>query len=87
MRMQIMDEVEAKKMLTKKRGTYQEIYDAVETLEPGKAIVLELESDKAAMRTASALSSARCYKNRKRKSVLENCYITKSGSIIVIGKN
>lgn len=87
MRIQIMDEIEARKMLPIKRSTYQEIYDAVEALEPGKAIVLEFDSDKVATRTASALSSARCYKSKGGKSVLENCYITKSGSIIVIGKN
>lgn len=87
MNIRIMDEVEAKKMLPVRKRNYQEIYDAVETLEPGKAIVLELEDDKTASRIASALSSARCYKGRNGKSVLTNCYITKSGGIIVIGKN
>ena len=71
---------EIKKRVSRK---YDEVYSAIENLEKGKCVVLEFDTNNEAKNVSGALSNAR-YRGSKR---MANCYITKSGNIVIVGKN
>lgn len=90
MNIKVMDAGEAMTLLRKKPyriSEYQEIYDAVDTLEKGKAIVIEFDDVKKATMCASTLSSHVNADNKLKRGRFYGCYYSKTGSIIVIGKN
>ena len=90
MNIKVMDAGEAMTLLRQKpyiRSAYQEIYSAVDTLEKGKAIVIEFDDVKKATMCASALSAHVNKDNKLKRGRFCGCYYSKSGSIIVIGKN
>ena len=68
------------------RGAYGEIYEAIDGLESGKALVVEFEDTKKAAMFASAISTHIMY-DKKHDGRLKDCYYTKSRENVIIGKN
>lgn len=90
MNIKVMDAGEAMTLLRQKpyiRSIYQEVYNAVDSLEKGKAIVIEFDDVKKATMCASTLSTHVNKDNKLKRGRFCGCYYSKSGSIIVIGKN
>lgn len=90
MNIKVMDAGEAMELLRRKpynHGVYAEVYSAVDTLEKGKAIVIEMEDAKRAAACAQAISFHVVHDNKVKRGRFYGCYYSKSGTIIVIGKN
>ena len=90
MNIKVMDAGDAMQYLVRKpyqRSMYQEIYAAVEKLGKGQALVIDMGDSKKATKCASTLSGHVISDNKKGTGLFSGCYYSKSGSIIVIGKN
>jgi len=67
-------------------SVYDEIYETIDGLEPGKALVVDWEDPKKAMLFAGAMSNHILY-DKKHDGRFKNCYYTKSGNYVIVGKN
>ena len=90
MKMQIVSGSEVAKIIGRNRvvrSVYNEIYQKVDALEKGQALVVDYEDEKKATMLASALSAHVCHDNKNGYGRFVGCYYTKARNIVVIGKN
>lgn len=90
MKMQVVSGSDVAKILGRTRlfkSVYDEIYQKVDDLEKGQALVVEYDDDKKAKMFASTLSSHVCHDNKVGYGRFVGCYYTKARNIVVIGKN
>lgn len=84
MKITILSEQDALSKIKKVgRRKYVEVYSVIENLEKGKCAVFEFDEEHEAKKVSYALFNAR-YRRDKRTV---NCYINKSGNIVIVGKN
>lgn len=69
-----------------RKGAYSEIYEVIDGLEPGKALVVQFDDAKKATAFASVISSHIIY-DKKHNGRFKNCYYTKSLENVIVGKN